>query len=237
MIYGYKRFMRIDDPTMVYILSLVIVSFSLLTIAMVVLYIRLLLKYQNAKEIAEKSTGVADLEETQKKAKTMIEEARVKAGEIVTQAEIFTSNQKNVLLEEINKATHTYADKYQSALKFAEDEAVRMISQIPDQVKSEVMVRIEKFTSGVETELLNAQKYIQASVKESYQKAEIEVENYKLERLKQVDDSIMKMVEEVSRRVLAKEITADEHEKLVLKALEKAKEENILVSQEKPTEK
>ncbi|OGM67592.1 hypothetical protein A2962_03580 [Candidatus Woesebacteria bacterium RIFCSPLOWO2_01_FULL_39_61] len=222
---------------MVYVLSLVIVAFTLLTIALVVLYIRLLLRYQNAKEIAEKSTGVEDLEETQKKAKAMIEEARVKAGEVITQAELFTANQKNVLLEEINKATHTYADKYQAALKFAEDEAVRMISSIPHQVKSEVMVRIEKFTSGVDTELLNAQKSIQAAVKETYQKAEVEVENYKLERLKQVDESIMKMVEEVSRRVLAKEITADEHEKLVLKALEKAKEENVLVRQEKPAEK
>lgn len=225
--------MRIDDPTIIYILSLVVAAFSLLTIALVVLYIKLLLKYQTVKEIAEKNAETVNLEETQKRAKIMIEEARVKAGEIITQAEIFTTNQKNSLVGEIGKSTQIYVDKYQQALKFAEEEAVRMISGIPDQVKSEVVVRIDKFTSGVESELLNAQKSIQAAVKDSYQKAEKEVENYKLERLKQVDDSIMKMVEDVSRKVLAKEITSDEHEKLVMKALEKAKEENILITEYK----
>lgn len=228
--------MRIDDPTIIYVLSLVVAAFSLLTIALVVLYIKLLLKYQSVKEIAEKKAETVNLEETQKRAKLMIEEARVKAGEIITQAEIFTTNQKNSLLDEINKSSQAYIDKYQQALKFAEEEAIRMISGIPDQVKSEVSVRIEKFTSGIEAELLSAQKSIQGAVRESYQKAESEIESYKLERLKQVDESIMKMVEDVSRKVLAKEITSDEHEKLVIKALERAKEENILVSASKTKE-
>lgn len=223
--------MRIDDPTIIYILSLVVAAFSLLTIALVVLYIKLLLKYQSVKEIAEKKADTVNLEETQKKVMTMIEQARIKAGEIVTQAEIFTTNEKNNLQGEISKSIQIYIDKYQQTLKFAETEAVRMISGIPDQLKSEIFSRIEKFTSVVETELINAQKSIQIAVKESYQKAEKEVDNYKIERLKQVDESIMKMVEDISRRVLAKEITSEEHEKLVLKALEKAKEENIFTSQ------
>jgi len=220
-----------NDPIIVYVLSLVVAAFSLLSIALVVVYLKLLGKYQNLKEKLEKELGIVSLEETEKKAKAMLEDARVKAGEIMTHAQIFSTNEKNVLLEELNKSAKVYSQKYQESLKFAQDEAVRMIGSIPATIKSELMVRIEKFRTSIESDLVNSQKAISASVKEAYQKAEVEIEEYKLLRLKQVDESIMKIIEDVSRKVIAKEITSDEHEKLVTKALSEAKDQNIFLKE------
>ena len=41
--------------------------------------------------------------------------------------------------------------------------------------------------------------------------------------MREIDESIVMILKEVARKVLAKEISQEEHEKLVLKALEEAK--------------
>ena len=59
-------------------------------------------------------------------------------------------------------------------------------------------------------------------------KARVEIEKYKTQKIKQVDDSIGEIVKETVKKVLGKGITALEHKDLVVQALQEAKENHVL---------
>ena len=79
----------------------------------------------------------------------------------------------------------------------------------------------------IESKTTQAQNDARNLIIEAYKKAESEVQEYKSARLKQIEESLVYILENIAKRVLVKEISQDEHEKLVLKALEEAKRQGI----------
>jgi len=67
-----------------------------------------------------------------------------------------------------------------------------------------------------------------ARLKEEYQKKEKELELYKVEALKKIDDQIYNVIQNISNEVLGKSISLQDHEQLIIDALEKAKKEGAL---------
>jgi F0F1-type ATP synthase membrane subunit b/b' len=56
---------------------------------------------------------------------------------------------------------------------------------------------------------------------------EILLENYKKEKIKEIDERIFQLLVDITKKVLGKAIDLSTHEELVIKALEKAKKENF----------
>jgi F0F1-type ATP synthase membrane subunit b/b' len=54
---------------------------------------------------------------------------------------------------------------------------------------------------------------------------EQDIENYKRERLKELDKKIYQTIGEIAKEIIGKTIDLSTHEKLVIRALEKAKRE------------
>jgi G:T/U-mismatch repair DNA glycosylase len=65
------------------------------------------------------------------------------------------------------------------------------------------------------------------SIKRKISEAETTIENYKKERLKEVDKEVYRMLISVSKKVIGRVIDISTHEKLVIEALEKAKKEGV----------
>ena len=59
------------------------------------------------------------------------------------------------------------------------------------------------------------------------QTAKKEVQYYKQEQIKKIDNEIYKILQNVSMLVLRKTIPLEDHEQLILDALNKAKEEKV----------
>ena len=104
----------------------------------------------------------------------------------------------------------------------------KVLLSVPNNINNSIVSAIQSFSFSLQNQFTNAQKKMLEDFTNLYKSSEADIENYKRERLKVLDSLILKVIEEVSLRVLGKEISVEEHEKLVLKALEEAKRKNAL---------
>lgn len=223
--------MNIQDPAIFYILILLISSFALLSLILVILYVRLVSKLAGLKEEQKLDPRFRLLDEAEVSAKKMIQKALVRSSEIINSADLFNKENLTYFQKKIDLVSQNYGSKYNEILQKIEEEIYKELSSVSTNINKEVKIEIDTFRAAIQKELLIFQKSMSQAVKDSYQKAEVEIENYRDIRMKQVDESILEVVEEVSRKVLTKEISETEHEKLVLRALEEVKRENLLLKE------
>jgi len=221
------------DPILIYLVIFITVALLLLCIAVTVLYIRLVNKFNDFKEgKEEKVDPQAVLQEAQDKSVKIIEEANLKSKDIISKAEVFLTNYNSSLKQELSKSTQIYVQKYQQALSLTQQESIKVLQNIPEDIKKVLIQEIASIRAAIQTEVGKAEVDARNLVVEAYRKAESEVANYKNERIKQVDDAVVMILRDVARKVLSKEISKEEHEKLVLKALDEARKENVFFQEE-----
>jgi len=141
--------------------------------------------------------------------------------------ESFYKNLQQKIEEELVKSSKLYASKYEEILKETQGQSIKILQNIPQDIKTVLAKEIQSVHITIEEEVKKAEEEAKGVVVLAYQKAESEVEKYKLARLRQVDESIVMILKEVARKVLSKEINMEEHEKLVMKALEEAKRQGV----------
>ena len=66
------------------------------------------------------------------------------------------------------------------------------------------------------------------SVSQKIDQTEKSIDNYKKEKLNEIDQKIFQIIEDVAKKTIGKSIDLSLHEELVVQALEKAKKENFL---------
>lgn len=220
------------DIALFYTAIFAAIALVLLLIAIVVAYLRLLGKFMSFKEEKKKDASSVTLEQAQSRAQKMIEDARVKAQQVIQNAQIFSGNQAGILEREIQNTSRVNAAKFEQYLKVVQSESIKILSNVPNKVSSDLNTQLTGIRSMILTEIEKASSNAKAQVDSAYKRAEVEVKNYKNQRLKQIDDSIISILEEVSRKVLARQISHDEHEKLVMKALEEAKQQHVFFEEQ-----
>jgi hypothetical protein len=108
-------------------------------------------------------------------------------------------------------------------LKKALSEIAKQNQQISQIILREVKEKLDIF--GKEIEMISQE------TKKGFLEKKIEIEkmleNYKREKIKEVDEKIFQILADVSKKVLGKVIDVSTHEELVFRALKKAKEENF----------
>jgi len=224
------------DSALFYIAVLAASALVLLLVGLVVAYLRLVGKTMELKEEKKKESSLPTIERAQAEAQKMIEGARVQAQQIINSAQIFSGNQADVLEKEVQNANRVNTAKFGESLQLVQNESIKMLSNIPKDVSTALSTQLVNIRATIQAEIEKASASAKEQVDNAYKRAEVEVQNYKLQRLKQIDDSIISILEEVSRKVLAKQISHDEHEKLVMKALEEAKEQHVFFEEQEKQE-
>ena len=215
------------DQSLIYIVFLVLASLILLLVGIITSYLRLISKLTSFKgEKSAVDTGNL-LIQAQIRAQKILEEAHVKAREMLTRNDSFSKDLETKIEEELAKSMKMYVDKYDETLEKTEKESIKVLQNIPSDIKTLFLKEIEVVRQNLSQEVQKVEKDARQIVMDAYQKVEAEVEKYKLERIKQVDESIILILKDVARKVLSKEINKEEHEKLVLKALEEAKRQGV----------
>ncbi len=217
------------DSSILYIFALIGISLTLLLVGILIMFLKLLFKYDELKHGKEKVSVDPETLVTQARARSqqILEEAHIKSRDMVAKAEAFLKREDGALNKEIEKAESVYLKTYNEAIKASGDKAEKMIQNIPQDIKLVLVSVIDNFRVTLSKEIEKAQQDANKSIKEAYEKAAEEVNKYKEDRMKQVDSSILSIVKDVTEKVLSKSVSTEEHEKLVQKALEEAKRQKV----------
>lgn len=182
----------------------------------------------------------ADIEsEAHKKASHILQEARSKAIKIIEDTNVSYELLKKTFEQQLKAASYHSSQKfegisdeflkvYQKTLTDLKDNNIKIISNISKDIENSTRLELEDFKETLKKETLDSQKIVEGKIEQGYQMAEKELEDYKAERLKKIEDEIYNIIQNVSKEVLGKTLSLQEHEQLVIEALEKAKKEGKL---------
>jgi len=217
------------DTTLIYILIFVLAAIALVGIALAVSYSSLFIKYRKLREeLVERQKREADsfqktFEDSRKQSLLILDQAQNAAREIVSRAGNITNGNNADLLKLVNENLKMQKASYDQALLSISENITKTFNSMPTDVKKQVEVEVAKLVSVIEADMSTLQTALQASLKQPFEEAQREADTYKKERIKQFEGSLFSILSDISREVLRKELTSEEHEKLVLKALEEKK--------------
>lgn len=188
-----------------------------LVVAMIsVSYHRVLKEYSGVRKTYEKA-----LEEANKQSQEILKDAQNKAGEIIKNSEIFSKDMKTDFQSSIRKLVDYEISVYKDLEKSTNAESIKLFKSVSDSVTKNVEAYLSSVESTLSGQIADATKNIEKSMEES-------LDIYKKERMRAIDADASKLVREISLKVLGRGIAIEDHEKLILKALEEAKRDNVL---------
>jgi hypothetical protein len=216
------------DQSLIYIVILIFTVLVLFLVGILYAYLKLVRNYLDVKEGRDRYPDPkALLLRAHAKAQKLIEDATEKASQIISSSETLKSKNLEDVQKQIEKAQIDSLKIYQNSVSKIQEDSLKVLQNVPEYIKAllskEVLVVKDDLLDEIKIAHENAKKLIT----QAYQKADSEVADYKRVRMDALDKTIISMVQKISRKVLNKEIEPTEHEKLVLKALEEAKRQNI----------
>src|SRR3989344_7428029 len=212
---------------------LIAIALGFIVAALVILYVKLLREHERLREEKARMAEAAQrqsqqiLENAQKSAEILINDAHVKAGEVIKRTEVLSSDSKNKMLAELEEVSRLNIENFRNALSEAKAETVTVLSKVSKDLQSQALTEVASFRGNLQKEIVSSQEALSAAVSEGYKKIEEEIGKYKTARLKQVDDTIFEILREVTQKIIGHAISFEEHEELVKKSLEEAKRQYI----------
>jgi hypothetical protein len=197
-------------------------------------YRKLIEKYDKIRLSGEESEKALEqeknkvLEEAKVQARKIISDAQIRAGQLISEAAAFGDQTKQLLTSELQELQAAELGYYQKALEDTKLQAQASLGGLSKDVKAEVVKQIDAVRTSLAGEIQRAQAQTQQILSSSYQKMEKELEVYKAERLKKVDEKIFEILKDASTKAIGKSLSLEDHEDVVIKALEDAKRENVL---------
>lgn len=222
------------EPIVFFALIIDIFILSLSLGAIVIAYTKTVRKLQALHE--EKSTTQKDL---LKKSDLILEEAREKALKIIENANLFDDSTKKLFDQELKrisegqvktleKLSYDLLNVYQKELADLKENNIKTMNIISKDIESATIAELKDFKEILKMETFASQKIVEGKIEEDYKIVEKEIVDYKTERIKKIEDEIYNIIQNVSKEVLGKTLSREEHEQLVMDALEKAKREGAL---------
>lgn len=190
------------------------------------------------------------IENARKEAVETIEAANSKAQKSLLDTKKFTVTEAN----EWNSTLESSLQSFQDSLDVATKDMMNYYQDIISEHKSKNLVTLQKLTQHLESELLNETKqyesYLQneatsfgQTMKErtinkedeisekletTYQQVAHEIDAYKKRRLKEINLSIIDILQNVTEDMLGRSLNLEDHEELIYQSLQEAIKHNEL---------
>jgi len=100
-------------------------------------------------------------------------------------------------------------------------------SQAEDLILQEAKSKANELSKGLDEKIDRICQLATESINQKIAKTEKNIEDYKKEKLKEIDQKIYQMIGEVAKKIIGRAIDLSTHEKLVIETLQKAKKEGI----------
>lgn len=130
---------------------------------------------------------------------------------------------KQMLQTEINSIMTGYKSQFSSL----NDEVIETAAEAKKEIIEDSRVKIDQLGKSLEETLTQIPKMIEGRVGEQINQNEKIIAEYKAQKIKEIDEGIYKIINDVARKSIAASIDISKHEELVREALEKAKKENL----------
>lgn len=167
------------------------------------------------------------LKSTHLKTQEILEKVEHRADEILTHSELIKKDLNGLFENSIKQSGQKY-------LQMVEEHSKRFIGDYENlltSVKNQSLEKTAKAMDLIEAEIRKSLEDSQGSVKteimKSLHKALEEIEAYKQHEIQKIDNEIDKLAIDIAKDVLRMNITPKDHKKLVMQALEKAKEQGM----------
>lgn len=196
-------------------------------------------EYENTKTAIAKN-NLSILNEARNKAVKIIDDANNKALDVVQRSNLFinVTNEnfnkelKNLAEKEFKnfeKATSDFINQYGSVLSDLKSRNIEIFQNISNNIEITTLEEIKKFKNIIEQETISSEKMIAKKVDHEYSLAKKDVEIYKQDRLKIIDEKIYAILEKISKLVIGRALDLSDHEQLIIQSLEEAKKQEIFI--------
>lgn len=154
------------------------------------------------------------------KERKIMEEASFEANQIITGAQYVNRTSKETVDQALQKMI---VDIHTEAFNAAKDFMASYQASLK-QIAGQSLTGFQTISQGMQLDLQKQVKDFHDNVLPELEK---ELEAYKKERLTQADETITEIIRKVSQEVLNTAIPIEEHHKLMIESLEKAKKQGI----------
>ena len=217
-------------PDSIYILLVLVMVFELLLVGLV-LFLYLMIRDKLSGDLPKKDlTGavlaksqadVAAQVRTREKELAALELAGNQAREIMNEAVVFSERYKEQSSAEMDKYYRTQQKILSDLAERIKTETSTRLGQVMEEVKGEMI-------ASTKLQAQEAYKQMSGAVDTRKREVEEELAQVRSQRLKELDEGIIRVVEAVGLEVIGRNLTIEQHQQLVLDALKKAKRENVL---------
>ena len=179
------------------------------------------------------------LNSAREKAKAILQDSEARANQILIEADntkISIEQDFNQALsqvvnsntQEINRDSGQLLTEYKSSLTNLKNKYLEEIEAMIAKMEGSMQTEFSQFQTVLEKDTKQAENTLSSNITAELQKTKIELENYKKSQVAKIDEMVANTVIKIAREVIGKTITPQEHEKLIMQALEQAKKEGVL---------
>jgi len=154
------------------------------------------------------------------KERKILDDAAAEAGQIITQAQYVNTTSKQTIDQALQKMIADLEHDAQGAAS----EFKKSYGASLNEIATTSLQGFKGVAHELQTDLEKQIKEFHESLLPTMQK---ELEAYKQSRLKQAEHVITQIVQEASQDILNKSISFEDHQKLMIDSLEKAKKEGL----------
>lgn len=123
-----------------------------------------------------------------------------------------------------------YDQDYKKLFELIRSQYIEKTNEAVEKVQEAAQKQLEEFHESVKAGTLVSQQRLDGKVKEEFSKAQKEIAEYKVAQFKKIDRQITGVVQKVVEDTVGHVISVEDHEKMILDALEEAKQEMIFKS-------
>jgi hypothetical protein len=171
----------------------------------------------------------------------VIEEANTQAKEIISKAGNINESTRNALVEalasvtenekkEVEAKSKEFLEQYQSELGKINTNNIQMIQSTSDKMLSEINSHFDEMKKLLASQTVESHKAAEEKIKVEYEELEQELKRYKEEQFQKIDNNIYEVLLKISKVAFGYGLNFQEHQGLIIQALERAKTEGDITA-------
>lgn len=232
------------DPISLIFLTIAVTVLAVILFFLVREYTRAAEKLHAAEEmnrglqtqLSEKPVKLLELAHTQ--SQELINQANKQASEILASSKTYEDSSNKALKEKLAElekqqeivfkhASEDMKVAYQNMIIQIQEQDINTLQSMTKDIKSDVIADFKEFREALEKETINSEKVVKEKIDEEYLLMEKDLDAYRQEKYKKIDEDIYQILYRISEMVLNQGISYDKHKELVIEALETAKKEQV----------
>lgn len=165
--------------------------------------------------------------EAREQSEKIVRDAYYKAWQIVNEAKGVDESVKKLLTDITAKMEGGLTETAGQILTRTESEMALKMDKVSEQMKEIGVTKLNEVFDSLEKEMSQSSREIVSKIDEKSASVDAELEKYREKKMQEIDLKVKNIVSQAAKEIIGRSISADVHDELVIKAIEKAKEGHV----------